>query len=54
MLLVSEQDKTLSHLSVHMVNHLLHENWKSIPNFFNGKKLFKDVTLQILNFIGIS
>ena len=42
---------TLSHLRVHMVNRLLHENRKSIPKCFNGKKLFKTVTLQILNFI---
>ena len=35
-----------------MVNRLLRENRKYIPNFFNGKKkLFKNVTLQILNFI---
>ena len=26
----------------------------SIPNFFNGKKLFKNVTLQILNFTLVS
>ena len=35
-----------------MVNRLLRENGKYIPNCFNGKKkLFKNVTLQILNFI---
>ena len=44
----------LSHLSVRVVNHLLCENRKSIPKFFNGKKLFKNVTLQILNFILVS
>ena len=34
-----------------MVNSLLRENRKYIPNVFNGKKkLFKNVTLQILNF----
>ena len=37
-----------------MVNRLLLENRKSIPIFFNGIKLFKNVTLQILNFILIS
>ena len=42
---------TLAHLSAHVVNRLLRENWKSIPIFFNGKKIFKNVTLQILNFI---
>ena len=36
-----------------MVNRLLRENRKYIPNFFNGKKknFFKNVTLRILNFI---
>ena len=35
-----------------MVNSLLREKRKYIPNFFNDKKkLFKNVTLQILNFI---
>ena len=35
-----------------MVNSLLRENRKYIRNFFNGKKkLFKNLTLQILNFI---
>ena len=42
-----QQQKTLSYLSAHMVNRLLRENRKSIPNFFNDKKLFKNVTLQI-------
>ena len=46
--------KTLSHLSAHMVNRLLRENRKSIPNLFNAKKLVKNVTRQILNFILIS
>ena len=45
---------TLSLLSAHLVNRLLHENRKSIPKIFNGKKLFKNVTLHILNFILIS
>ena len=45
---------TLSHLSAHVVNLLLRENWKPIPNFFKGKKLFKNVTFQILNFLLIS
>ena len=31
---------TLTHLSAHVVNRLLCENRKSIPNFFNGKKIF--------------
>ena len=29
----------LSHLSAHLVNHLLRENRKSIPKFLKGKKL---------------
>ena len=32
-----EEKKTLSRLSVHVVNRLLCENRKSIPIFFNGK-----------------
>ena len=44
----------LSHLNAHVVNRLLRENRKSIPKLFNGKKLLKNVTLQILNFILIS
>ena len=37
---------TLSHLCAHVVNPL------SISNIFNGKKkLYKNVTLQILNFV---
>ena len=44
---------TLSRLSAHMVNRLLRENRKSIPNL-SGKKLFKNVTLRILNFILVS
>ena len=39
----------LSHLSAHMVNRLLRENRKTIPKFLSGKKLFKNVTLQILS-----
>ena len=39
------------HLSAHVVKCLLRENRKSIPIFFNGKKLKKNVTLQILNFV---
>ena len=30
----------MSHLSAHVVNRLLRENRKSIPNCFNNKKLF--------------
>ena len=41
----------LSHPSAQVVNRLLRENRKSIQNFFNGKKRFKNVTLQILNFL---
>ena len=41
---------TLSHLSAHVVNRLLRENRKTILKILNGKKLFKNVTLQILNF----
>ena len=29
----------------HVVNRLLHENWKSIPKFLSGKKLLKNVTI---------
>ena len=36
------------------LNSVLRENRKSIPNFFNGQKIFKNVTLQILNFILVS
>ena len=31
-----------------MINRLLHENWKTIPEILSGKKLLKNVTLQIL------
>ena len=34
-------DYTLSHLSVYVVNRLLHENRKSIPKILSGKKLLK-------------
>ena len=44
----------LSHLTAHVVNRLLREKRKSVPNYFNGKKLLKNVTLQILNFILVS
>ena len=33
--------KLLSHLSEHVVNRLLHETWKTISKFLNGKKFFK-------------
>ena len=46
--------KLLSHLSAQLVNHLLRENRKSIPKFLKGKKLFKNVTHQILNYIPVS
>ena len=36
---------------VHVVNRLLRENRKSIPKFLSGKNFFKNVNLQILNFI---
>ena len=45
---------TLSHLGAHLVNRLLDESRKSIPNFLKGKKLLKNVTLQILNYIPVS
>ena len=51
---MQQQAYTLSHLIVHVVNCLLHENRKSITKIFNGKKLLKNVTLQILNFIFVS
>ena len=47
-------DQTLSHLSAHVVNRLLHENRKSIPKFLSGKNTSKNVTLQALNFILLS
>ena len=43
-----QQKKTLSHFSAHVVNRLLRENWKSILKVLSGKKLLKNVTLQIL------
>ena len=46
--------KNSASLSAHVVNHLLRKNRKTIPKFLSGKKLFKNVTLQILNFIPIS
>ena len=45
---------TLSHLSAHLVNRLLHANRKTIQIFLSGKNLFKNVTLQILNSIPVS
>ena len=47
---------TLPRLSVHVVNRLLRKKKKrkSIPNCLSGKKLLKNVTLQILNFILVS
>ena len=45
---------TLSHLSLHVLNRPLRENRKFIPKCFNGKRLFKNVTLKILNFILVS
>ena len=44
----------LSHLSAHVVNQLFHENRKTIPKILSGKKLLKNVTLQVLNFIPVS
>ena len=41
----------LSNLTAHVVNRLLLEKRKTIPKFLNGKILFKNETLQILNFI---
>ena len=37
-----------------MVNCLSHENQKTIPKFLSGIKLFRNVTLQILNLISVS
>ena len=37
-----------------MVNRLLREKRKTIQKILSGKKLFKNVTLQILNFIPVS
>ena len=44
----------MSHLSVHVVNRLLREKQKTIPKYLSVKKLLKNVTLQILNFIPVS
>ena len=44
----------MSHRSAFVVNRLLREKRKSIPKFLSGKKLFKTVTLKILNFIWVS
>ena len=35
-------NQNLSHLSAHMVNRLLHKNWKSIPKCLSGKKTFQN------------
>ena len=45
---------TLSHLSAHVVNRLLRENWKSIPTFLNGKKYFKKCNPPDFKFILVS
>ena len=42
--------KNLSHLSVHVVNRLLRENQKSIPNFLSGKKPFQNCNPQDFKF----
>ena len=39
--LKNNKQKFLSHLSAHVINRLLHENRKSIPKIFNGKKTSK-------------
>ena len=49
--IINQGPKILSHFSAHSVNRPLHENWKAIQKFINGKKLTKNVTLQILSFI---
>ena len=46
--------KKLSHLSAHVVERLLRENQMTIPKFLSGKKLLRNETLQILNFIPVS
>ena len=51
---INDTTKSLSYLNVHLVNRLLRENRKSIPKYLSGKRLFKNVTLQILNFIPVS
>ena len=45
---------SLTHLSAHMAIHLLSENRKTITKNLSGKKLFKNVALQILNFVPVS
>ena len=44
----------LSRLNAHLMFPLFTENRKSIPQSFSGKKLFKNVTRQIFNFILVS
>ena len=51
---VIQGDLNPSHLSAHVVNHLLCENRAYIPKILSCKKLFIFVTLQILNFIPAS
>ena len=41
-------------LCAHVVNRLLRENRKTISKCLSVKKLFKTVSLQILNFIPVS
>ena len=41
-------------MHLHSMFPLFPENWKSIPEFLSGKKLFENITLQILNLISVS
>ena len=48
--IILTKKKNRSHLSVHVVNRLLRENQKSIPNFLSGKKAFKKCNPQDFKF----
>ena len=56
LLVMRKQNKILNSVlsQRHVVNRLLCEKRKSIPKLFQLLKLFKNVTLQILNFILVS
>ena len=47
-------DYSWSRINAHLMFSLFPENRKSTPLVFSGKKLLKNVTLQVLNFISVS
>ena len=51
---MKDWEAKLSYLSAHVVNRLLRENQKTIQKFLCVKKLFKTISLQMLNFIPVS